>query len=75
MKTTMKPLTLVLFLTAVGCAQNYPLGPESQPQPNVPQGTVTRGLKLEPGKYYPGVPHNYSLYVPAQYIRCRRAAI
>src|SRR5204863_9566332 len=38
-----------------------------QPQPNVPQGSVTRGLKLEPGKFYPGTPHNYSLYVPAQY--------
>jgi len=27
---------------------------------------VTR-LKLEPGKFYPGTPHNYATYVPAQY--------
>ena len=32
----------------------------------VPKGTVTR-LKLEPGKFYPGTPHNYAIYVPAQY--------
>ena len=42
------------------------LGPDSQPRDGVPKGTVTR-LKLEPGKFYPGTPHNYAIYVPAQY--------
>ena len=47
-------------------AQDYTLGPDSQPRDGVPKGTVTR-LKLEPGKFYPGTPHNYAIYVPAQY--------
>ena len=47
-------------------AQNYPLGPDSQPQDGVPKGAVTRHT-LAPGKIYAGVPHNYSLYVPAKY--------
>ncbi len=47
-------------------AEEYTLGPDSQPQPGVPKGVVTK-YKLEPGKFYPGTPHNYSLYVPAQY--------
>ena len=44
----------------------YSLGPESQPQPNVPKGTLTRHT-LAPGRFFPGTPHNYQLYVPAQY--------
>src|ERR1700730_1135527 len=45
---------------------DYSLGPDSQPQPGVPKGTVTRHL-LAPGKFFPGTPHNYQVYVPAQY--------
>jgi sugar lactone lactonase YvrE len=48
------------------CAQEYTLGPDSQPQDGVPKGTVTPFV-LKPGKYYPGTPHNCSVYVPAQY--------
>lgn len=44
----------------------YPLGPDSQPQEGVPKGVVTKHV-LPPGKYYPGTPHNYAIYVPAQY--------
>lgn len=63
----MKNLTLALFLSATfTLAEDYVLGPDSQPQAGVPKGTVTR-LKLEPGKLYPGTPHNYAIYVPAQY--------
>ena len=47
-------------------AQEYSLGPDSQPQAGVPTGTVTRH-QLSPGKFYPGTPHTYSVYVPAQY--------
>ena len=39
-------------------AEEYALGPDSQPQPGVPKGVVTK-YKLEPGKFYPGTPHNY----------------
>ncbi|HEV3216628.1 MAG TPA: alpha/beta hydrolase-fold protein [Vicinamibacterales bacterium] len=44
----------------------YSLPPEAQPQPGVPKGTVTKHV-LAPGKFYPGTPHSYQLYVPAQY--------
>jgi gluconolactonase len=57
---------LVLCATASLRAQDYSLGPDSQPREGVPKGIVTR-LKLEPGKFYPGTPHNYAIYVPAQY--------
>ena len=63
----MRPVTLIVFFAvALLLAQNMPLGPDSQVQPGVPKGVVTR-LKLEPGKIYPGTPHNYATYVPAQY--------
>jgi gluconolactonase len=63
----MKTLALlVLCAEALLPAQDYSLGPDSQPRDGVPKGTVTR-LKLDPGKFYPGTPHNYATYVPAQY--------
>jgi enterochelin esterase-like enzyme/sugar lactone lactonase YvrE len=58
---------LVLLPVQASFAQSpYTPAPESQPQPDTPKGAVTRGV-LPPGKYYPGTPHNYSVYVPAQY--------
>lgn len=45
---------------------DYSLGPDSQPQAAVPKGTLTQHT-LAPGKYYPGTPHNYQIYVPSQY--------
>jgi gluconolactonase len=54
------------LLTLLLIAADYSLGPDSQPKPDVPKGTVTKHV-LKPGKYFPGTPHNYSLYVPAQY--------
>src|SRR5882724_11188414 len=47
-------------------AEDYVLGPDSQPQPGVTKGVLTT-YKLGPGKFYPGTPHNYSVYVPSQY--------
>src|SRR5262245_59646338 len=52
---------------------DYSLGPDSQPQPGVPKGALTRHT-LAPGKYFPGTPHNYQLYVPAQYDSSRPTA-
>ncbi len=45
---------------------DYSLGADSQPKSDVPKGTLTRHV-LAPGKFFPGTPHNYQLYVPAQY--------
>jgi gluconolactonase len=63
----MKPLFLVILsITASWADDNYVLGPDSQPQPGVPKGLVTRHI-LPPGKFFPGTPHNYAVYVPAPY--------
>ncbi len=60
-------LTLLLIFAAVTLrAENYTLGPDSQPQRGVPKGSVSKFV-LNPGKYYPGTPHNCAVYVPAQY--------
>ncbi len=57
----------VLFCAAALLqAQTYSLGPDSQPQNGVPKGSVT-SYTLAPGVFYPGTPHHYSVYVPAQY--------
>jgi len=64
MKTTASVLFLAAALPLV--AQDYALGPDSQPNPDVPKGVVAKYV-LAPGKYYPGTPHNYSLYIPAKY--------
>jgi gluconolactonase len=46
-------------------AEEYVLGPDSQRQPGVPQGKVT---KYEwTSKIYPGTVRDYWVYVPAQY--------
>ena len=61
--------TAALFLlcaTALVSGEEYALGPDSQPQSGVAKGTITK-YKLDPGKFYPGSPHNYSIYVPAEY--------
>ena len=56
----------LLFSAAMFAADDYPLTPDSLPQPNVPKGVVTKYI-LPPGKIYPGTPHTYQLYIPAKY--------
>jgi len=63
-----------LFAATLGCAQNYALGPDSLPQSGVPKGSVTK-YQLPPGKFYPGTPHDYSIYVPAQYDAAKPAPL
>lgn len=60
--------TIALAMLGAAClyAQDYALGPDSEPQPGLPKGVVTK-YTLEAGKFYPGTPHTYSIYVPAQY--------
>jgi gluconolactonase len=63
----MKTLFFALLVSAGSlAADDYVLGPDSHPQPGVPKGVVTR-YTLPPGKLFPGTPHNYAVYVPAQY--------
>lgn len=47
-------------------AEEYTLGPDSQRQPGVPQGKVTR-YEWNSSKAYPGTSRDYWVYVPAQY--------
>jgi gluconolactonase len=61
-----KALPALLYMCALLCAEDYALGPDSMPQPGTPKGVLTKHV-LAPGKFYPGTPHNYSVYVPAQY--------
>ena len=47
-------------------AEDYTLGPDSQRQPGVPQGTVTKH-SWSTSKIFPGTTRDYSVYVPQQY--------
>jgi sugar lactone lactonase YvrE len=67
----MRHLSRSVLFTAVAwlAAQtpvDYSLGADSQPQAGVLQGTLAPHV-LAPGKYFPGTPHHYQVYVPAQY--------
>ena len=69
-----KRLLWFVGLAALACAQDYPLGLDSQPREGVPKGAITRHV-LSPGRFFPGTPHNYSLYVPAQYSASKPAPL
>jgi len=67
----MKKLCLLvgLFAALAGFAwagEDYPLGPDSQRQPGVPQGKVTQYTWTS--KIFPGTVRDYWVYVPAQYV-------
>src|SRR5688500_7063506 len=52
----------------------YKLGPDSAPQPGVPQGKVSEWAQL-PSEAYPGTLHDYCVYVPAQYDPAKPTAL
>jgi sugar lactone lactonase YvrE len=52
---------------------DYSLTADSQPQAGVPKGALSAHT-LAPGKFFPGTPHNYQVYVPAQYDASRPTA-
>ena len=56
---------LALASTAIA-AEDYPLGPDSQPQPGVPQGDVKK-LTFATSRIFPGTTRDWWLYVPKQY--------
>ena len=61
----MRPLVL-LALASIAIAEDYPLGPDSQPQPGVPQGEVKK-FAFETSKLFPGTKRDWCLYIPKQY--------
>jgi enterochelin esterase family protein len=73
MKTcTLAALALAGSLTAH--AQEYTLGPDSQPQAGVPKGKVTK-YEWNRSKVYPGTTRSYWVYVPAQYDAAKPACV
>lgn len=64
----MRFLLPVLALTASALAAegDYPLGPDSQVQPGVPQGEIKK-FSFTDSKVFPGSTHDWALYVPKQY--------
>lgn len=59
-------LSFISMSAAVCAADNYQLGPDSQPQPGVPQGKVEK-FTFADSKIFPGTTRDYWVYVPAQY--------
>ena len=69
----MLSLTLVLaMLTNV--SDDYKLGPDSMPQPGVPQGKV-EGPFVWKSQIFPGTIREYYVYVPAQYDKSKPACV
>ena len=66
-------LVLVATSTLVG-QENYPLDPDSQRQQDVPVGTVTKH-RWESTAFFPGTVRDYWIYVPAQYVAEKPAAV
>src|SRR6185503_15615248 len=58
-------IAIAPWLTRAQEAQEYVLGPDSQRQPGVPQGKVTKHEWTS--RIYPGTVRDYWVYVPAQY--------
>lgn len=56
----------VVSVGTVTAADDYKLGPDSEPKDGVPQGTVTKHTWAE-SKVFPGTTREYQVYVPKQY--------
>jgi gluconolactonase len=54
--------------------QDYPLGPDSKRQPDVPSGKVF-SFSMDQSKFFPGTQRTIDVYVPAQYIADRPACV
>src|SRR5881397_2219193 len=57
----------VIFVARPQTTSDYPLGPDSKPQPGVPKGEVLK-LSFDQSKIFPGTARDYWIYVPAQYV-------
>jgi sugar lactone lactonase YvrE/enterochelin esterase-like enzyme len=68
------PVFVALLLAGASAADDYILGPDSQPQPGVPKGKVTK-YSWSVSKIYPGTTRNYWVYVPALYDASRPACL
>jgi len=62
------------FWASATFAVDYPLGPDSKPQPDVPKGTVLR-FTFESSKIFPGTRHDCWVYVPQEYTGDKPACV
>ena len=74
-----RALLVIVTLLAINtgllrAADDYQLGPDSQPQDNVPKGKVVSG-KHTSATVFPGAVRDYSVYIPAQYDGSAPAAL
>src|SRR6267143_12109 len=65
---------LLGFSNAIFAANDYKLGPDSQPQEGVPRGVVTQYL-WNKSKIFPGTMRDLWVYVPAQYDASKPACV
>jgi enterochelin esterase family protein len=71
-------LAAVLAHTTLSAApedDQYQLGPDSLPKPDVPQGKVTPMPAFTTSKIFPGTTRDWWLYVPAQYDAAKPASV
>ncbi len=54
--------------------EEYPVNPDSQPQPGVPKGEVLK-FSFDQSKIFPGTWREYWVYVPAQYMPDKPACL
>jgi enterochelin esterase family protein len=62
------------FAASISRDEPYAPGPDAQPRDGVPRGTLS-ARTCAPGRLYPGVAHDYTLYVSAQVEADRPAAL
>jgi enterochelin esterase-like enzyme len=65
---------LALLTGSSPAADDYTLGPDSQPKPGVPQGIITK-FTLADSKIFPGTTRDWWLYVPKQYNPAKPASV
>ena len=67
-------LAIAVLCSAIGSAQDYKFGVDSEPHANVPKGTITK-FTFTSSKIFPGTTRDYWVYVPAQYEASKPACL
>lgn len=67
-------LAAAIATASLSFADDYVLGPDSQRQAGVPEGSVTKH-EWSSSKLYPGTTRDYWIYVPAQYAKDKPACL
>ena len=74
----MRPFPLLLALLAAAlplpAADDYQLGPDSQPNASVPRGEIRSG-KFDASRIFPGTTREFFVYVPKQYDPAKPACL